>query len=197
MYRRLLSLLLLFVLHTAALAQYGTGSQPGVKLRSRSFADLYAAQKVLLSNYCRLDFDGARLQAAGWDRFKPFTSQHANPDFTRVIVVTRYDIESLDRPDELRSASYQMVGYYQEGEGYTASSSNDRVTFRVQEQNGNLVVTEVSSEMPHVSPHAAVTWMNQRLSDPKTNELARAQLTEAVNRLNKFLPQPRPPATKP
>jgi hypothetical protein len=197
MYRRLLSLIFLFLLSAAALAQYGSHSQPGVKLRSRSFTDLYAAQKVLLSNYCRLDFEGARLQAAGWNRFKPFTSQHVNPEFTRVIVVTRFDIETPEQPDELLSTNYQMVGFYQEGEGYTASSSKDRVTFRVQEQNGDLLVTEVSPPMPHVSPRAAVAWMKLRLTDSKTGELERAHLMDAVNQLNKYLPQPRPPATAP
>jgi hypothetical protein len=197
MHRRLLSLLFVFLLTTAALAQYGSATQPGVKLRSRSFADLYAAQKVLLSNYCRLDFAGARLQPSGWNRFKPFTSQHANPEFTRVIIVTRFDIETPEQPAELLSTNYHMVGFYQEGEGYTASSSTDQVTFRMQEQNGNLLVTEVSSEMPHVSPHAALAWMKLRLSDPKISDLERAQLTEAVNQLNKLFPQPRPPATTP
>ena len=66
MSRRLFPLLFLFVCTSAALAQFGSSSsQPGVKLRGRSFAELYAAQKVLLSNYCRLDFEGARLEPAG------------------------------------------------------------------------------------------------------------------------------------
>jgi hypothetical protein len=185
------------VLTASALGQYGSTSQPGVKLRGRSFTDLYAAQKGLLSNYCRLDFEGARLQTAGWNRFKPFTSLRANPEFTRVIIVTRFDIETPEQPAELLYANYQAVGFYQEEEGYTAASANDRVAFRVQEQNGELLVTEVRPETPHVSPRAAVAWMNMRLADPKINELERAHLKDAVNQLNKFLPQPHPAATTP
>src|ERR1700676_3801056 len=153
MFRRLRSLLILFVLTAAALAQYGSsaqpGSQPGVRLRGRSFAELYAAQKVLLSNYCRLEFDGARLQASGWNRFKPFTSLRANPEFTRIIIVTRFDIEAPERPTEELYANYHAVGFYDEGEGYSDHSANDRVEFRVQEQNGNLLVTEVRPNTPH------------------------------------------------
>ena len=44
--------------------------------------------------------------------------------------------------------------------------------------------------MPHVSPRAAIAWMNLLLGDPKTTELERAHLKDAVQQLNKFLPQP-------
>ena len=120
MNRRLFPLLFLFAWTSAALAQFGStsSSQPGVKLRGWSFAELYAAQKVLLSNYCRLDFEGARLEPAGWNRFKPYTSLRTNPEFTRVIVVTRFNIDTPEQPSEELNASYQTVGFYQEGEGY-------------------------------------------------------------------------------
>jgi hypothetical protein len=198
MNRRLFPLLFLMVWTAAALAQFGSAasSQPGVKLRGRSFAELYAAQKVLLSNFCRLDFEGARLEPAGWNRLKPYTSLRNNPEFTRVIVVTRFNIETPEQPSEELSASYQTVGYYQEGEGYTPASSNDQVIFRVQEQNDNLLVTEFHPEAPHVSPRAALAWMALRLADPKTSELERTLLNDAVRQLNRSLPQPRP-ATNP
>ncbi len=151
---------------------------------------------MLLSSYCRLDFEGARLQAAGWSRFKPYTSLRANPEFNRVVIVTRFNIETPEQPVEELSATYQTVGFYQEDEGYTAQASSDQVTFRVREQNGDLLVTELRPESPHVSPRAAIAWMNLRLADPKTSDLERAYLKDALQQLNKFLPQPRP-ATQP
>jgi hypothetical protein len=190
MNRRLFPLVFLLAWSSAALAQFGSSSSPqqGVKLRGRSFTELYAAQRVLLSNYCRLDFEGARLEAAGWNRFKPYTSLRSNPEFTRVIVVTRFNVETPEQPSEELHTSYQSVGYYQEGEGYTAAPSEDQVSFRVQEQNGDLLVTEVHPEMPHVSPRAAMAWMTLRLADPKTSELDQALLKDALHQLNKFLP---------
>jgi hypothetical protein len=196
MSRRLLSFFFLFVMTAAALAQFGPNSQPSVKLKGRSFADLYASQKVLLSNYCRLDFEGARLEPAGWNRFKPFTSLHSNPEFTRVVVVTRFAVEQPEQPSEQLYADYQSVGTYEEIDGFTASSSSERVRFRVQEQNGVLLVTDIDPATPHVSPRAAIAWMNLRLADPKTSELERAHLKDAANQLSKFLPQARP-ATNP
>ena len=57
-------------------------------------------RKYLLSNYCRLDFEGARLEQAGWNRFKAYTSLHANPEFTRIVIVTRFNVESPAQPVE-------------------------------------------------------------------------------------------------
>jgi hypothetical protein len=196
MRRSLLPLLFLFLWTCAAVAQFGSTAQPSVRLRGRSFADLYAAQKVLLSNYCRLDFEGARLQSAGWSRFKPYTSLRVNPEFTSVVVVTRFDIEGQQQPSEMLYANYQAVGIYDESEGYTAAASSERVAFRIQEQGDSLLVSEISPETPHVSPRAAIAWMTLRISDPKTSELERAHLKDALEQLNKSQTQPHP-ATKP
>lgn len=196
MRRHLLALLFFSALTSAAPAQLSPAPQPGVNLRSHSFSELYAAQKTLLSNYCRLDFEGARLEASGWSRFKPFTSLRANPEFNRIVIVTRFNIDTPEQPVEELSASYQIAGFYQEDEGYTAQPGSGQVTFRVQEQNGDLLVTEVRPESPHVSPRAAIAWMTLRLADPKTSDLERAHLKDAVQQLNKLLPQPRP-ATPP
>ncbi len=191
MHRRLLFLLLLFCWATAAPAQFNSAPQPEVKLRGRNVGDLYAAQMALLSNYCRLDFAGARLQPAGWDHFKPFTSLRANPDFTRVTIVTRFDVESPTEPSETLTVSYQTMGFYQQGEGYTPDAESDQVEFRVQERNGNLLVTGATPETPHVSVRAAIAWMNLLLADPKTTEPERAHLKDALMQLNRLLPKTR------
>jgi len=184
---RLISLLILLSCTAAAPAQFNPGPQPGVKLRGRSASDLDAAQRVLLSNYCRLDFAGTRLQPEGWVRFKPFTSMRANPEYTRVTIVSRFDVESPSQPSEYVTVNYQMLGFYQQGEGYTPALETDRIEFRVQEQNGNLLVTGVTPEIPHVSARAAIAWMNLLLGDPKTSEPERAHLKDAVLQLNELL----------
>jgi len=120
MSRRLLSFSFFMLLMTSvASAQFGTNLQPSVKLKGRSFADLYASQKILLSNYCRLDFEGARLEPTGWERLKPFTSIHTNPEFNNVVVVTRFATEQPEQPSEHVIATYQVVGTYDEEEGFS------------------------------------------------------------------------------
>jgi len=193
MHRRLLTLVFVFLLASAAVAQLVGAQQstPGVRLHSMSVADLSASQKILLSNFCRLDFEGARLQAAGWNRLKPFTSLKNNPEFERVVVVVRFDVETVERPSETVRVGYKAVGYYNEIEGYTAISANDYVVFRTQEQHGDLMVTQITPSAPHVSPRAAVEWMTLRLSDPNVTEPERAHLKDAIAQLSKLVPQPR------
>jgi len=191
MHHRLLSLLFLVALTSAVFAQFASAPQSGVKLRGRSIAEFESEQKTLLSNYCRLDFDGARLDPSGWSRFRPYTSLRANPEFTRIVVVTRFNIEIPQQPGEELAATYRTVGFYHRGESYRDAVQSDRVQFRVQEQNGILLVTGFTPDEPHVSPRAAVTWMNHLLDNPKTPDWERVNLKDAVERLNKFLPQPR------
>lgn len=192
MTRRLPCLFFLFALASAAVAQFG----PGVPLNTPSVIDTVTKKKILLSNYCRLDFEGARLRPDGWSRLKPYTSMRANPEYSRVVVVTRFTVED-PQGGALLYVSFQQVGYYDEVEGYVASPDSDRVEFHVEEHRDEVLVRNVSPGMPHVSPRAAIAWMNMRMADPKTSDVERAHLKDAVNQLNKFLPQPRPAAAAP
>ena len=148
------------------------------------------------SNYCRLDFEGARLRSDGWSRFKPYTSMRFNPDYSRVVIVTRFNVETPGEQAAVLYVNYRTVGYYDELVGYTASATSERVEFQVAEHNDEVLVAEVTPGIPHVSPRAAIAWMNLRLADPKTSDVERAHMKDALEQLNKLLPQVRP-ATPP
>jgi hypothetical protein len=197
MYRRLFCFNLLLVLTTAAFAQMGQiGSRPGMTTDvplppdTRNSIDLSSKQRILLSNYCRLDYEGARLRPDGWKRFRSYTSMSANPDYRSVVIVTRFNVETPAQLAELVYVDYQDVGYYDERRGYVASATSERVEFQVEEANNEVKVAKVSNEMPHASPRAAIAWMNERLADPKTSDVDRVHLRDAVEQLNKLLPQP-------
>lgn len=113
-----------------------------------------------------------------------------NPDYRRLVIVTRYNVETKEQLAELLYVNYQDVGYYDERGGYVASATSERVEFQVEEDNNEVKVAKVSTEMPHVSPRAAIAWMNERLADPKISDLERAHLRDAVEQMNKLLPQP-------
>jgi hypothetical protein len=189
MTRRLLCLLFLFTLTSAAVAQMGTG----VPLNTPTVIDSAVKKRILLSNYCRLDFEGARLRPDGWNRFKPYTSMLSNPEYSRIVIVTRFNVEP-PQSDTLLYVGFLQVGYYDEVEGYVALPTTDRVEFHVEEHRDEVFVRNVTPGMPHVSPRAAIAWMNLRMADPKTSDVERGHLKEAVNQLSKFLPQPRPAA---
>ena len=178
------------LLTTAAVAQAGSGSfTPGVPLDKSRDIDIVTKKRVLLSNYCRLDFEGARLRSDGWSRFKPYTSMRFNPDYSRVVIVTRFNVETPGEQAAVLYVNYRTVGYYDELVGYTASATSERVEFQVAEHNDEVLVAEVTPGIPHVSPRAAIAWMNLRLADPKTSDVERAHMKDALEQLNKLLPQ--------
>jgi hypothetical protein len=159
--------------------------------------DMATKKRVLISNYCRLDFEGMRLRPDGWNRLKPYVTMRVNPDYSHVVIVSRFDVETPEEKAEALYVNYREVGYYDELDGYAAFATSERVEFHVQEQRDEVIVTEVSPGMPHVSPRAAITWMNLRLADPKTSDVERAHLKDAVQQLNKILQPPTPAAQPP
>lgn len=187
-------LILLLLIAAAAQGQIGLStpsSTPGVRLRSRNISDLGATAKVLLSNYCRLDYEGARLQPEGWARFKNYTSLRNNPEFHQVVIVSRYDVEWSAEAPYSADVAYRVTGIFDENEGYSPLPTVARVTFRTQELNGDLVVAEIKPDVPHVSAQAAVTWMKLRLQDPKLPESVRSHLKSSLDEVSKLAPQPK------
>lgn len=198
MFRHLSYIFVLFVLTTPASPQMGqagsrSGMPAGVQMppETKSVIDLSSKKRMLLSSYCRLDYDGARLRSNGWKLFKPYTSMSANPEYRRLVVVSRYNVDTPQQSSDLLYVSYQQVGYYDELGGYVGAATSERVEFQIEEDNGEVMVTKVFPEMPHVSPRAAIAWMNLRLADSKSSDLERTHLRDAVEQLSKFLPRPR------
>jgi hypothetical protein len=199
MYRRLFGFPLLLVLTATTFAQMNpTMPHPGQvpdalqQTDAKSVIDMAVMKRRVLSNYCRLDYDGARLSPEGWKRFEPYTSISANPAYRRLVVVSRFSVETPEQSAELLYVNYQDEGYYDDRGGYVASPAKERVEFQVEEKDNDVAVAKVSTEMPHVSPRAAIAWMSQRLADPKTSEADRTRLKEAIEQLTKLIPQPIP-----
>lgn len=191
MFRRLFCLLFVFLPAMAVVGQL-----PGVPLNSRTELDVLTKERILLSNYCRMDFEGARLSPGGWDRISRYTSVSSNPDYNRLAVVSRFSVDAVDSENPERGAealyvTYRVLGYYDELGGYRAAATNEQAEFEVGERGGQVLVTGVSPGMPHVSPQAAVAWMKLRMANPKTSNDEQARLQEAVQQLTKYLPVPR------
>jgi hypothetical protein len=181
--------ILLFLLLTAAWlpAQIGlsTQSSGGVRLRNRSSAEVLGAQRILLSNFCRLDFDGARLQPDAWTRVKPFTTLRPAEGWPRIFIVTRWDFEVLEEARDSQIVTYKLTGVYDLAEGYSAISASEQVQFVMHEHDGNLVITAITPDAPHLSARAALAWMRQRLNDAGTSDPERAHLRDAITQIER------------
>ncbi len=197
--RRVFPIMFLFCALLPACGQIGVSPQPGapgVRLHGRNPADVAAAQKSLLASYCRLDFEGARLDPEGWARIKPYTSLRTNPDYQQVLIVSRYDV--VPHPDQPSTVTvnYRVLAIFDLNEGYSTLNMNSAAEFRTQEQNDELLIVGMSSPLPRVSPQAAVNWMKARLADSQLPDSERIYMENALKQLGRLVPQARP-ATAP
>jgi len=130
--------------------------------------------RELVAQYCRMDYAGARLNAADWPKIEPTVAWKSNPDFTLFMVTSRFDVsEEVDSEHGKYEISvrYRMLGKYDLAEGYSQDPSNnvETVRFVVSEVNGDWRITEAEPNYPHPSKTAAVQWINQKqleTSDP-------------------------------
>src|SRR5450759_327779 len=86
--RFVLPMIFLFAAGSVALAQFPLPL-------GRVEEDTKAEQmRELVSKYCRLDYEGARLDPETSTKFQPLVWWKTNPDYTQVDVVSRYTVET-------------------------------------------------------------------------------------------------------
>ena len=109
----------------------------------------------MISAYCRLDFQGARLSPEGWERIRNLSVFRENPDFSSVFVVSRYQLIETHIPTNSLSVAYTVIGRYEDGAGYTPMPSVVRnVTFETHDQLANLRIVSIDPATPFVSRRA-------------------------------------------
>jgi hypothetical protein len=148
----------------------------------RSFEQMSVEQRRLVSAYCRLDFQGARLSPEGWERIRNLSTFRENPDFISIFIVSRYQLIETPTPTHELSVAYVVIGRYEEGAGYTPMPSMRNVTFETRDQNAELRITRVDPATPFVSRKAAIDWLKAKLAGQK--EVAgRGQIEAAIQAL--------------
>ena len=151
-------------------------------------------QRQLVSAYCRLDFQGARLSPEGWERMTSLVTYHENPDFGSVFIVSRYQLIETTVPGYEFGVAYVVIGRYEEGAGYMPMPSVRNVTFETRDQNGELRIVRIDPPTPFVSRKAAIDWLKSRLTNQK-EESGRAQIEASIKALE--AESASPPASKP
>ncbi len=163
------SLLVFMLLSVAsAFAQFGIPTQ---SQKVTNEADI----RNRVGQYCRLDYQGARLTDQDWQKLKPVVNWPNNPDYPLIDVVSRYDIGSNVTETHGKwhaTVTYHMLGRFTIGQGYSTevAGSDKEVEFTVQEINGELKVIDVDPNYPHPSRAAMLKWLEskQAAADPNT-----------------------------
>ena len=156
-----------------------------------------AEVRELVSRYCRLDYDAARLDGQGSAKIEPLVSWKSNPEFTEINVIARYtvDPEPTSSHDKYTvMVHYRLLGTYNLVTGYVPEppGASQDVEYTVTDTNGNLRISDSANNLPHPSRAAMLKWLNGKLSATK-DEQAKTRYQEALRQL---LAQPASPFAK-
>lgn len=167
------------VLSTLASAQANVRINPGER-SSRN-----AEYRQTVANYCRLDYDGARISPEGWGRIQPLTHWRQNPEFNRFAVVTRYRILPEMRNEHGRyffDVQYDITGEYDLAGGYFPDAMSVTVQVEAGEPSGDVRIVGTSDGRPFVGRPRFLQWLQAKLAT-ETDPVAKSTLEASLKRL--------------
>jgi hypothetical protein len=143
--------------------------------------------RELVSKYCRLDYEGARLDGQGWARVQPLVSWRTNPEYAEISVISRYEVETDPTANHGKYAvtvHYHLLGSYALSTGYVpeAPGSVQTVEYTVTDTNGDLRITDSDNSLPHPSRAAMLKWLNDKVSATQ-DEPAKKRYQDALRQL--------------
>lgn len=166
--------------------------QSGLRINPGERSNRGAEYRQVVANYCRLDYDGARLTEQGWPRIQPMTSWHANPEFKRVAVVTRYQILPDMHSDHGRysfDVDYDVSGDFDLSSGYFPDPNHIIVHIELGDSNGDARVMDTSEQRPFVGQARFLQWLKARLA-AETDPVAKATLEASLQRFQEQSKKP-------
>ena len=142
--------------------------------------------RELVARYCRLDYEGARLDPQAWEKFKPLVWWAEPPKYSQINVVARYvvDPEPVSRNGKyVVSVHYRLLGTYDLANGYVPEGpgSMQNVDFVVSPENTEHRISDAENTFPHPSRAAMLKWLNEQIAatqDAATKDRLQRALTE-------------------
>lgn len=178
-------LIFVFVLSSPYfLAAQGTMPMPlGHVEQDTKSADVHE----LVSKYCRLDYEGARLDSQGWSRIQPLVSWRTNPEYAEINVISRYTVDTEPASNHGKytvAVHYRLLGSYNLATGYApeAPGSVQTVEYTVTDTNGGIRITDSENGLPHPSRATMLKWLNDKLSSTQ-DEQAKMRYQDALRKL--------------
>lgn len=128
--------------------------------------------RALVSKYCRLDYEGGRINPSEWPKFEPMVWWKEAPKYSQIDVVARYavDPEPVARGGKLVvSVHYRLLGTYDLANGYLPepTGSMQNVDFVVSPENTEIRIADAENTFPHPSRAAMLKWLNEQLASAR------------------------------
>lgn len=143
--------------------------------------------RELVSKYCRLDYEGARVDGQGWEEVEPLVSWRTNREYSEISVISRYTVDAKPEEDHGKytiTVHYRLLGSYNLDTGYVreAPDSVQEVTYIVTGANGEWRISDSDNYLPHPSRVAMLKWLNDKLAAAQ-DEPAKIRYQEALRQL--------------
>ncbi len=155
-----------------------------IRLNPGDRAVLLARYRSIVANYCRQDYDGARLSPEKWARIQPLTTWRENPEFQAFSVITRYqvlpDVESAGSR-YIVSVQYDIAGRYDMHEGYLPDPGQVTIQYELEEIGGAIRISNREPLRPFVGGPRFLQWIQAKLNDEK-DPASRAILEASMRR---------------
>jgi len=141
--------------------------------------------RELVSKYCRLDYEGDRLDEKGWAKIQPLVAWRSNPEYAEINVISRYSVDP-DPPSSKGkfavTVHYRLLGSYNLTNGYVPEPADQTVEYTVTDNNGDLQITDSENNLPHPSRATMLKWLNEKLSAAQ-DEKEKSRYQEALKQL--------------
>lgn len=139
--------------------------------------DLTGAQvREIVSKYCRLDYEGTRLDPQMWSKFQPLVWWTSAPEISKINVIARYtvDPEPVENHGHFSvSVHYRLLGTFDPTLGYIreAAGTTQDVYFSVTQQNTEWRISESDNNLPHPSRAAMIKWLTAQIATTQDQTL--------------------------
>jgi hypothetical protein len=125
--------------------------------------------RELVAKYCRLDYDGARLDPQAWPKFEPLVWWTSAPQYTQIDVIARYSVDTEPVATKNKysvSVHYRLLGTYDLVNGYVPEPSGamQNVDFLVTMENTQWKIGDSENTLPHPSRAGMLKWLNEKLA---------------------------------
>jgi hypothetical protein len=130
---------------------------------------LPAQIRELVSKYCRLDYEGGRLDPKMWPKFQPLVSWTSPQPFTKINVIARYTVDPESSEDHNKysvTVHYRLLGTFDPGLGYVQEPEGtiQDVFYSVTSQNTEWRVSDADNPLPHPSRAAMLKWLTEQVN---------------------------------
>ncbi len=135
--------------------------------------DMTGAQvRELVSKYCRLDYEGARLDPGSWSKFQPLVWWTSAPEVAKINVIARYSVdpEPIENHGKYSvTVHYRLLGTFDPALGYVREpeGSNQDVYYGVTQENTEWRIADSDNNLPHPSRGAMIKWLTQQIAAAK------------------------------